>query len=419
MQCKVALGLEERARARLSAPAIVAVIMQTHEGGVHPDLHEDVRRDLQCRVARHRPARDIRLVRHDHGQDPGAAQSIRGSGRAGLDADLSQRTRRQCQPPGAANLVENAVPIEEDRRAAPGQLRDGSEHHRARSGIRIGHRIHAVPPRRQQARAGSQAAHVPGSRRDQPYSCAVFNNGIGAKRMTVEDGRTQIFADGADRSGILELRRHPLIRGFTTNPTLMRKAGVEDYEAFALDIIGLVPDRPISFEVFSDDHDGMIRQALKIATWGEHVHVKIPVTDTSGRSTATVQRALASEGVQLNVTALLTLEQVEAVAEALDGVPHAYVSVFAGRIADTGVDPVPIMSDALEILRDHPNLELLWASPREILNVVQARQMGCHVITVTHDILRKLDMLGRDLTELSLDTVRMFHRDAELSGYSL
>jgi transaldolase len=237
--------------------------------------------------------------------------------------------------------------------------------------------------------------------------------------MTVELGRIQIFADGADRDGILEFRNHPLIQGFTTNPTLMRKAGVEDYEAFAIDIVGLIPDRPISFEVFSDDADGMVRQALKIATWGEHVHVKIPVTDTSGGSTRAVQRTLASEGVQLNVTALLTLAQVAEVVESLAGGPHSFVSVFAGRIADTGTDPVPIMERAVEMLAPHPNLELLWASPREILNIVQAAQIGCHAITVTHDLLKKLDWLGRDLADVSLETVRMFHRDAELSGYSL
>jgi transaldolase len=199
----------------------------------------------------------------------------------------------------------------------------------------------------------------------------------------------------------------------------MRAAGVSDYESFALDVVDLVPDRPISFEVFSDDDDAMFEQALKISSWGEHVHVKIPITDTSGRSTAALQRRLADHGVQLNVTALLTLEQVEVAADALRDGAHSYVSVFAGRIADTGRDPVPIMTDALDILGDADHLELLWASPREILNVVQAAEIGCDVITVTHDLLRKLDGLGRDLSEFSLDTVRMFHRDAGLSGYSL
>jgi transaldolase len=237
--------------------------------------------------------------------------------------------------------------------------------------------------------------------------------------MKIDLGMLKIFADGADRDGILELRKNPLIAGFTTNPTLMRAAGVSDYESFALDVVDLVPDRPISFEVFSDDDDSMFEQALKISSWGEHVHVKIPITNTSGRSTAALQRRLADHGVQLNVTALLTLEQVESAADALRDGAHSYVSVFAGRIADTGRDPVPMMTDALDILGDADHLELLWASPREILNVVQAAEIGCDVITVTHDLLRKLDGLGRDLSEFSLDTVRMFHRDAELSGYSL
>jgi transaldolase len=237
--------------------------------------------------------------------------------------------------------------------------------------------------------------------------------------MKIDLGTLKIVADGADRDGILELRANPFIAGFTTNPTLMRAAGVSDYESFALDVVDLVPDRPISFEVFSDDDDSMFEQALKISSWGEHVHVKIPITDTSGRSTAALQRRLAHEGVQLNVTALLTLEQVEVAADALRDGAHSYVSVFAGRIADTGRDPVPMMTAALDILGDADHLELLWASPREILNVVQAAEIGCHVITVTHDLLRKLNGLGRDLSEFSLDTVRMFHRDAQLSGYSL
>jgi transaldolase len=237
--------------------------------------------------------------------------------------------------------------------------------------------------------------------------------------MKIDLGTLKIFADGADRDGILELRENPLIAGFTTNPTLMRAAGVNDYESFALDVVDLVPDRPISFEVFSDDDDSMFEQALKISSWGAHVHVKIPITNTSGRSTAALQRRLAHEGVQLNVTALLTLEQVEVAADALRDGAHSYVSVFAGRVADTGRDPVPMMTAALDILGDADHLELLWASPREILNVVQAAEIGCDVITVTHDLLRKLDGLGRDLSEFSLDTVRMFHRDAELSGYSL
>jgi transaldolase len=237
--------------------------------------------------------------------------------------------------------------------------------------------------------------------------------------VSFDIGTTQIFADGADRDRILELRDDARIRGFTTNPTLMRAAGVSDYESFALDFIRLVPDRPISFEVFADDPDRMREQARKIASWGEHVHVKIPITGPSGASTSELQRQLADDAVQLNVTALLSLEQVQRTAETLGGACHAYVSVFAGRVADTGRDPVPLMREALEILAPHPNLELLWASPREILNLVQAVEIGCPVITLTPDLLAKMALLGRDLESLSLDTVRMFHRDADLSGYSL
>jgi transaldolase len=232
-------------------------------------------------------------------------------------------------------------------------------------------------------------------------------------------GGTKIFADGADRDGILRLREDPVIQGFTTNPTLMRAAGITDYEAFARDVAELVAPYPISFEVFSDDAHVMHTQAHKIASWGDHVHVKIPITDTTGGSTADLQASLARDGIQLNVTALLTSSQVHTTTAALADGPHAFVSVFAGRIADTGQDPVPIMREALETLAPHPNLELIWASPREILNVVQAAEIGCHVITVTHDLLKKLSWLGRDLDEVSLDTVRMFHNDAELSGYSL
>jgi transaldolase len=237
--------------------------------------------------------------------------------------------------------------------------------------------------------------------------------------VTIDLSTTKVFADGADRAAILEWRDHPLIRGFTTNPTLMRAAGVADYESFALDVVELVPDRPISFEVFADEHEQMREQALKIASWGENVYVKIPITDTTGNGTGELQRQLADDGVQLNITALLTLDQVTATAQVLHDGPHCFVSVFAGRIADTGRDPVPIMQEALAILAPSPNLELLWASPREILNLVQAAQIGCHVITMTHDLLKKLPMLERDLGVLSLETVQMFHRDATLSGYSL
>jgi transaldolase len=236
---------------------------------------------------------------------------------------------------------------------------------------------------------------------------------------TIDLGTTKIFADGADRGGILELRQNPLIQGFTTNPTLMRAAAVDDYESFALDVLQLVPDLPISFEVFSDEFSDMERQALKISSWGDNVFVKIPITNTRGESSEDLQRRLVDQGVQLNVTALMTVAQVERTAPILGAGGPGFVSLFAGRVADTGRDPIPIMSDALAALRDHPNLELIWASPREVLNIVQAAQIGCHVITVTHDLLKKLPLLDRDLDEFSLETVRMFHRDAEAAGYSL
>jgi transaldolase len=230
---------------------------------------------------------------------------------------------------------------------------------------------------------------------------------------------TRIFADGADRDGILALRDNPLIRGFTTNPTLMRTAGIDDYESFALDLVQLVPDLPISFEVFSDDFDEMERQATKIASWGDHVFVKIPITNTRGESSADLQRRLAGNGVRLNVTALMTVEQVRTAAACLADGPGAFVSVFAGRIADTGRDPIPIMTEALDVLAPHDHVDLIWASPRELLNIVQAATIGCHVITVTHDLLKKLPGLGKDLDQFSLETVQMFHRDAEHAGYSL
>lgn len=229
----------------------------------------------------------------------------------------------------------------------------------------------------------------------------------------------KIFADGADRNGIAELYALPWVRGFTTNPTLMRQSGVDDYEAFAREILEVVSDRPISFEVFSDDEAEMEEQARTISSWGENVFVKIPVTDTGGRPSAELARRLAAAGVKLNVTALMTAEQVAMVAGWLSSAPPAFVSVFAGRIADTGRDPIPIMSASLDILRTHPHLELIWASPREVLNIIQADQIGCDVITVTHDLLRKLSGLGRDLDDFSLATVKMFHEDGQGAGYSL
>lgn len=229
----------------------------------------------------------------------------------------------------------------------------------------------------------------------------------------------KIFADGADLAGITRLYANPLIKGFTTNPTLMRAAGVQNYESFAREVLAAVPDRPISFEVFSDDFDEMERQALKIASWGPNVYVKIPVATTAGYSSGPLLRRLSEHGVKLNVTALMTPRQVYAVSECLAGGPSSYISVFAGRIADTGRDPVPLMIAALDLIAPYRNIELIWASPREILNIIQADAIGCHIITVTHDLLKKLSTIGRDLDEFSIDTVKMFHGDAKGAGYAL
>jgi len=229
----------------------------------------------------------------------------------------------------------------------------------------------------------------------------------------------KIFADGADLEGIIELSRNPLISGFTTNPTLMRKSGVDDYPGFARKVLDHVTDQPISFEVLSDEFDEMRSQAETIASWGPNVFVKIPVTNTRGESSAELIHDLSAEGLQLNVTAILTLDQVETVVEALRPSRAAIVSVFAGRIADTGRDPVPLMSDAVKLVGQNPRLELLWASPREVLNVRQAADIGCHIITVTHDLLAKIAGFGRALEDVSLDTVRMFRDDAESAGYLL
>lgn len=234
-----------------------------------------------------------------------------------------------------------------------------------------------------------------------------------------KDLRIKIFADGADLEGITRLAADPRIAGFTTNPTLMRQSGLSDYSGFAADVLRAIPDKPISFEVFSDEEDEMERQARLIASWGNNVYVKVPVTDTSGNSTAKLVRRLSESGVRLNVTAILSLGQVQTVVEALADSEGAIVSVFAGRIADTGRDPIPLMSAALEIVRMQPKVELLWASPREILNVVQADAIGCHIITVTHELLKKLANLGRDLETVSLDTVLMFHNDARDAGFTL
>ena len=235
----------------------------------------------------------------------------------------------------------------------------------------------------------------------------------------INDLKVKLFADGADRDGMLEMYQKPYIQGFTTNPTLMKKVGISDYEAFARDILQAIPDRPISFEVFADDFDEMERQALKIRTWGENVYVKIPVSNTRQQMSYDLIGKLADAGVHLNITAILTLEQVNAVADAVKNGPASVVSVFAGRIADTGLDPVPLMSKALEILEVAPQAELLWASPREVLNIYQADAIGCHIITATNDIIRKLSLSGKDLAQYSLETVQMFYDDASRAGYQL
>lgn len=232
--------------------------------------------------------------------------------------------------------------------------------------------------------------------------------------------RVKIFADGADKAGILELYANPLLAGLTTNPTLMRKAGISDYEAFARDILQTVKDKPISFEVFSDDFAEMYRQALKIKAWQANVYVKIPITNTRNESSLALIHDLAGAGVKLNVTAVLTLEQVAGIAQALDPQVPAVVSVFGGRIADTGVSPEPIMLASRALLGKLPKAELLWASVREVLNIFQAETCGCHIVTVPHDILKKaIKLCGQELAAVSLDTVKMFASDAQAAGYKL
>jgi transaldolase len=239
-------------------------------------------------------------------------------------------------------------------------------------------------------------------------------------KRTLNDLKVKIFADGADKKGMLELNANPLIQGMTTNPTLMRKAGLTDFEAFARDVLQTITVKPLSLEVFSDEFSEMKRQALKINSWGRNVYVKIPITNTRSESSLPLIKELASEGVKLNVTAILTLAQVEGVTKALNSKVPAVVSVFAGRIADTGVDPIAIMQQSKIVLKELPQAELLWASVREVLNIFQANDCGCHIVTATHDILAKaLKMSGMDLGELSLDTVKMFANDAKAAGFTL
>jgi transaldolase len=236
---------------------------------------------------------------------------------------------------------------------------------------------------------------------------------------SVSQLKVKIFADGADKAGMLEMYKKPFVKGFTTNPTLMRKAGVTDYEAAAKDMLAAIPDRSISFEVFADDFSEMERQARRITTWGKHVSVKIPITNTKKESAIPLVRKLSQDGIALNVTAMFTLEQVQDVVDAVKGGAPCFVSVFAGRIADTGIDPVPIMAESVKRLKAAPNTELIWASPRELLNIFQADEIGCHVITVTNDIIKKLSLVGKDMNEYSLETVKMFYDDGKAAAYKL
>lgn len=236
---------------------------------------------------------------------------------------------------------------------------------------------------------------------------------------TVEQLNIKIFADGADKEGMLDMYAKSFIKGLTTNPTLMNKAGIRDYKSFALDILSEIKDKPISFEVFSDDFVDMERQAYEIASWADNVYVKLPITNTERETCYALVEKLAAQKVKMNVTALMTITQVQDVVAALDPNVPSYVSVFAGRIADTGCDPIPLMTAAVETLKASPAAELIWASPRELLNIFQADSIGCHVITVTNDILKKLSQVGYDLDEFSLDTVKMFYSDARAAGFRL
>lgn len=235
----------------------------------------------------------------------------------------------------------------------------------------------------------------------------------------ISDLTVKIFADGAEIGAMKEMAKKPFIKGLTTNPTLMRKSGVENYKKFAGEVLQHISDKPISFEVFSDDFTEMEKQALEISKWGSNVNVKIPITNSKGQSTTELVRKLSDQGVALNITAIMTPAQVEQIIQEVNSDVAVFISVFAGRIADTGRDPIPIMQDSLEIMKARPKSELIWASPRELLNIFQADQIGCHIITATSDILKKLEIVGKDLDEFSLETVKMFRDDALASGYSI
>lgn len=235
----------------------------------------------------------------------------------------------------------------------------------------------------------------------------------------VQDLKVKIFADGADKAGMLEMASKSFIKGLTTNPTLMKKAGISNYKTFALEILKEIPNKPISFEVFSDDFSEMEKQADEIAAWGDNVYVKIPITNTKSEGAYDLIGRLAAKNVKLNVTAMMTLDQVRGVLANLNPAVPSYISIFAGRIADTGRDPLPLMTEAVAVLKINPLAELIWASPRELLNIFQADAIGCHIITVTNDVLKKLDLVGKDLEEYSLDTVKMFYNDAKTAGFTI
>ena len=235
----------------------------------------------------------------------------------------------------------------------------------------------------------------------------------------LDDLKVKLFADGAELKVITELNKNPWIKGFTTNPTLMRKAGISDYRGFSLDVLKIVPDKPVSFEVFSDDFDEMEAQGNEIASWGGNVYVKIPVSNTKGEFSGPLIKRLADAGVQLNITAMMTPAQVTKVLACLSPKVSSFVSVFAGRIADSGRDPVPIMTECVKILKPNPKAELIWASPRELLNIIQADAIGCHIITATNDVLAKLPNIGKDLDQYSLETVQMFRQDAVKAGFNI
>jgi len=235
----------------------------------------------------------------------------------------------------------------------------------------------------------------------------------------VDQLKIKIFADGADKLGMLEMSQKPFIKGFTTNPTLMNKVGIKDYRAFALDILKAIINHPISFEVFSDEIEEMELQAMEIASWGSNVYVKIPITNTKREATYPLVRNLTERGVKINVTAMMTLEQVRDIVKNVSKETPYVISIFAGRIADTGIDPIPLMTSALSMMKETPKGELLWASPRELLNIFQADEIGCHIITVTNDLLKKLTLVGYDLNDYSLDTVKMFYNDAQQAGFKI